>query len=61
MKSRENDHTVSQEILMDPVLKEQLANMQDDNIKLTITLQSEQHVKKQLAKKLASCREICIS
>jgi hypothetical protein len=51
---KENDHIVIQETLTEPnlVLKEQLAQLQDDNMKLTIDLQLEQHVKKKLAKKL---------
>jgi DNA-directed RNA polymerase subunit L len=55
----ENDHTISQKTLTDlhPVLKEQLAQLQDDNMKLTITLQSEQNVKKELAKKMGQLQE----
>jgi hypothetical protein len=54
VRSRENDHIVIQETLTNPnpVLEEQVAQLQDDNMKLTIILQLEQHVKKELAKKL---------
>jgi hypothetical protein len=55
----ENHHPVSQETMTDPnrVLKEQLAQLQDDNMKLTITLLAEQNVKKELAKKLGQLQE----
>jgi hypothetical protein len=58
-KSMENHHPVSQETMTDPnrVLKEQLAQLQDDNMKLTITLLAEQNVKKELAKKLGQLQE----
>jgi hypothetical protein len=48
--STKNDHTVSQETLTDHnlVFKEQLAQLQDDNMKQTIALQLEQYVKKEL-------------
>jgi hypothetical protein len=52
MKRLKNDQTTSQETLMDPVFKELLAPLQNDIIKLTITLQLKQHVKKELTKKL---------
>jgi hypothetical protein len=40
MKSTENDYTIIQEILrqLNVVFKEQLAKLQDDNMKLTIAL-----------------------
>jgi hypothetical protein len=56
--------SISHEILPNPELKEQLAKLQhgfirltSDSRKLTITLQSEQHVKKQLAKNLDQLQE----
>jgi hypothetical protein len=59
VKSGENNHTISQETLTDPhqVLKEQVAQLQDDNMKLTIALLVEQNVKKKLAKKLGQLGE----
>jgi hypothetical protein len=59
VKNTENDHTRSlQKTLRDPnlVLKEQLAQLQDDNMKVTIILQSEPYVKV-LAKKLGQLQE----
>jgi hypothetical protein len=57
MKCWKNDHTISQETLTVPVFKEQLAQFQNDIIKLIITLLSEQHVKKELTKKLGQLQE----
>jgi hypothetical protein len=56
MKTPKDDHTISQQTLVDPVFKELLALLQND-IKLTITLQSKQHVKKRLTKNLGQLQE----
>jgi hypothetical protein len=59
VKSTKNDHTIIQETLKgpNPMLKEQLAQLQDDNMKLTIALQLEQNIKKELTKKLGQLQE----
>ncbi|KAM4876933.1 golgin subfamily A member 2 isoform 6-T6 [Thomomys bottae] len=59
-----NRTTISRALLQNRELKEQLAELQDgfvrlsnENMELTSALQSEQHVKKELAKKLGQLQE----
>jgi chromosome segregation ATPase len=54
MKSMENQETLTD---LSAVLKEQLAQLQHDNMKLTSALLEEQNVKKKLVKKLGHLQE----
>nr|XP_051685859.1 golgin subfamily A member 2 isoform X5 [Oryctolagus cuniculus] len=61
---KQSDHvTISRALLQNLELKEQLAKLQDgfvrlsnDNMRLTLSLQAEQHIKNELARNSASCR-----
>ncbi|XP_020019890.2 golgin subfamily A member 2 isoform X2 [Castor canadensis] len=65
LETMDNDRTtISRALLQNRELKEQLAELQDgfvrltnENMELTSALQSEQHVKKELAKKLGQLQE----
>ncbi|KAM5298592.1 golgin subfamily A member 2 [Ctenodactylus gundi] len=65
LETMQNDRTtISRALLQNRELKEQLAELQDgfvrltnENVEMTSALQSEQHVKKELAKKLGQLEE----